>query len=93
MVYSSIGRLVRTLSIVVRMKEEHQIRVRTEFGVERERIRVEVDIKRVREFWFVSIVLVVLNRPWHPIFIGWGGLTLIGLIKSIFRSLNRIRSI
>jgi hypothetical protein len=93
MVYSSIGRLVRTLSIVVRMKEEHQIRVRTEFGVERERIRVEIDIKRVREFWFVSIVLVVLNRPWHPIFIGWGGLTLIGLIKSIFRSLNRIRSI
>jgi hypothetical protein len=93
MVYSSIGRLVRTLSIVVRMKEEHQIRVRTEFGVERERIRVEVDIKRVREFWFVSIVLVVFNRPWHPIFIGWGGLTLIGLIKSIFRSLNRIRSI
>jgi hypothetical protein len=93
MVYSSIGRLVRTLSIVVRMKEEHQIRVRTEFGVERERIRVEVDRKRVREFWFVSIVLVVLNRPWHPIFIGWGGLTLIGLIKSIFRSLNRIRSI
>jgi hypothetical protein len=93
MVYSSIGRLVRTLSIVVRMKEEHQIRVRTEFGVERERIRIEVDIKRVREFWFVSSVLVVLNRPWHPIFIGWGGLTLIGLIKSIFRSLNRIRSI
>jgi hypothetical protein len=93
MVYSSIGRLVRTLSIVVRMKEEHQIRVRTEFGVERERIRVEVDRRRVREFWFVSIVLVVLNRPWHPIFIGWGGLTLIGLIKSIFRSLNRIRSI
>jgi hypothetical protein len=32
------------------MKEEQQIKVRAEFGVERRRIRVEKDRTRVREF-------------------------------------------
>jgi hypothetical protein len=59
-VCSSIGRLARMPSITIGTKEEHQIRVRTEFGVERGRTRVE-------EFLFVSIVLVFLNQPWHPV--------------------------
>jgi hypothetical protein len=42
---------------------------------------------------FVLIGMITLNRPWHPIFIGWGGIVLVGLIKSIFESLNRIRSV
>jgi hypothetical protein len=33
-----------------------------------------------------------LNQPWHPIFIRWGGLTLVGLIKYIFKSLNRTKT-
>jgi hypothetical protein len=37
-------------SITARTKEEQQIRVKVEFGVERRRIRVERDRKRVREF-------------------------------------------
>jgi hypothetical protein len=65
----------------------------SEFGVERGRTRVEGDRIRVGEFWFVSIELVVLNKLWHPIYIGWRGLALVGLIKSIFRSLNQIRYI
>jgi hypothetical protein len=40
---------------------------------------------------FVLIGLVALNQPWHTVYIGWGGLALVGLIKSIFESLNRIR--
>jgi hypothetical protein len=84
------------------MKEEQQIRVRAEIrverdrtGIERDRTRVEEDRTmvdgyrtRVDEFWFILIGLIALNRSWHPVFIGWGGLTLVGLIKSIFRSLN-----
>jgi hypothetical protein len=42
---------------------------------------------------FVLIGMITLNRPWHPIFIGWGGVVLIGLIKSIFESLNQIISV
>jgi hypothetical protein len=80
-------------SVAIRMKEEQQIRVRTKFAVERDRTRVEGDRTRVEEFLFVSIGLVVLNQPWHPVFIGWGHLSLVGLVKSIFESSNRIRSI
>jgi hypothetical protein len=83
-VCSSVGKPARTSSITVGMKEEQQIRVRTEFGVVRGRTRVEGDRRRVGEFWFVLIGLVVLNRPWHPVYIGWGVLAIVGLIKSIF---------
>jgi hypothetical protein len=75
------------------MKEEQKIRVRAEFGVEMRRIRVERDRTRLREF------LVCFNwdgcpqSAWHPVYIGWGGLALIGLIKSVFRSSNQIRSV
>jgi hypothetical protein len=44
-------------------------------------------------FWFVSIGLVALNRSWHPVYIGWRGLALLGHIKSIFKSSNQIRSV
>jgi hypothetical protein len=40
---------------------------------------------------FVPIGMVALNRPWHPVFIGWGGIALVELVESIFESLNRIR--
>jgi hypothetical protein len=46
---SSVGRLVRTPSITTGIKEEWQIRVRTEFGVERGRTRVEGERIRVGE--------------------------------------------
>jgi hypothetical protein len=42
-VCSSVGRPARTPSITAGMKEEHQIRVRTEFGIEIGRTRVEKD--------------------------------------------------
>jgi hypothetical protein len=42
------------------MKEEQQTRVMTEFEVEEKRTMVEGD-RGV--FWFISIVLVALNRP------------------------------
>jgi hypothetical protein len=42
---------------------------------------------------FVPIGMVALNRPWHPVFIGWGGIALVELVESIFESLNRIRSV
>jgi hypothetical protein len=42
-------------SIAVGTKEELQIMVRTEFGVERGRTKVEKDRTRVEEFVFVSI--------------------------------------
>jgi hypothetical protein len=45
----------------------------------------------VGEFLFVSIGLVAFNRPWHLAYIGWGGLALVGFIKSIFESSNQIR--
>jgi hypothetical protein len=48
-------------SITAGTKEEHQIRVRTEFGVERGRTRIEGERIRVEEFWSVSIGLVTLN--------------------------------
>jgi hypothetical protein len=51
----SVDRPARTPSIAVGAKEEQQIRVRTEFVVERGRTRVERDRIRVGEFWFVSI--------------------------------------
>jgi hypothetical protein len=70
------------------MKEEQQIRIRAEFGVEGRRIRVERDRTRVRVFG-----LVALNRSWHPIYIWWRSLAIVGLVKSIFESSNRIRSI
>jgi hypothetical protein len=38
------------------------------------------------------IGLVALNRVWHPVDIGWRGITLVGFIESIFGSSNRIRS-
>jgi hypothetical protein len=60
LVCSSIGRPARTPSITIEMKEEQQIRVRTEFGVERGRIRVG-DRTSVEEFWFILIGLVALN--------------------------------
>jgi hypothetical protein len=50
-VCSSIGKQARTPSITTRTKEEQQIRVWIEFGVERGRTRVG-------EFLFVSIGLV-----------------------------------
>jgi hypothetical protein len=68
------ARPARTSSITTGTKEEHQIRVRTEFGVERDRTRVEGDRTRVGEFLFVLIGLVALNQPWHPVYIGLGGL-------------------
>jgi hypothetical protein len=71
LVCSSVRRLARTSSIAARTKEEQQIRVMIEFGVERNSTRVECDRTRAKEFWFVSIGLVVLNRPWHLVFIGW----------------------
>jgi hypothetical protein len=37
------------------MKEEQQIRIRAEFGVERDRTKVERDRTRVEEFMFVLI--------------------------------------
>jgi hypothetical protein len=92
-VCSSISSPARTPSITTRTKEEKQLRVRIEIGVERDRIRIEGERTRVEEFWFVSIGLVALNRPWHPAYIGWGGLALVGLIKSIFGSSNWIRSV
>jgi uridine phosphorylase len=48
-VCSSIGRPARMPSITTGMKEEQQIRVRIEFGVERGRTRVEGERIRVRE--------------------------------------------
>jgi hypothetical protein len=42
------ARSSRTSSIAIGTKEEHQIRVRVEFRVERRRIRVERDRTRVR---------------------------------------------
>jgi hypothetical protein len=89
----SVDRPARTPSIAVATKEEQQIRVRTEFVVERGRTRVERDRTRVGEFWFVSIELVALNRPCHPVYIGWGCLALVGFVKSIFGSLNQTRSV
>jgi hypothetical protein len=44
------ARPARTPSITTGTKEEHKIRVRTEFGVERRRIKVERDRTRVGEF-------------------------------------------
>jgi hypothetical protein len=41
------ARLASTSSITAGMKEEHQIRITTGFGVERNRIRVEGDRTRV----------------------------------------------
>jgi hypothetical protein len=70
-------------SIIVRMREEQQIRVRAEFGGKRIKTMVETDRKMAEEFWFVLIGLVVLNRSWHSIFIGWGGFTLVGLVKNL----------
>jgi hypothetical protein len=90
-VCSSIARLAGTPSITIGTKEEQQIRVKTKFGVERGRTRVEGDRIRVGEFWFISIGLVALNRPWHLVYIGWGGIAPVGLIKSIFESSNQIR--
>jgi hypothetical protein len=81
-VCSSVGRPARTSSIATGTKEEQQIRVETEFGLERGKTRVEGERIRVGE------VLIVLNRSWHPVYIGWGGLILIGLVNSIFKSLN-----
>jgi hypothetical protein len=63
LVCSSVHRLARMPSITAGTKEEHQIRVRTEFGVERGRTRIEGERIRVEEFWSVSIGLVTLNRP------------------------------
>jgi hypothetical protein len=63
------------------------------FEVERDRTKVEGDRIRVDEFWFVSIGLVTLNRSWYPVFIGWGDLVLVGIIKSTFESSNWIRSV
>jgi hypothetical protein len=48
-VCSSVGRPARTPSITAEMKEEQQIRVRTKFGVERGRTRVEGERIRVEE--------------------------------------------
>jgi hypothetical protein len=64
-----------------------------EFGLERDRTEVEEDRTRVGDFWFISIRLVALNWSWHPVFIGWGCLSLAELIKSIFGSSNQIRSV
>jgi hypothetical protein len=49
-VCSSVGRPARTPSIATGMKEEQQIRVMAEFGVERIRRRVESDRTWVGEF-------------------------------------------
>jgi hypothetical protein len=76
------------------MKEEQQIRVRAEFGVERRRIRVERDRTGVRVFlvcfdWFgcsQPVVTSCINRVMRYF-------PSAGLIKSIFESLNQIRSI
>jgi hypothetical protein len=51
-VCSSVGRLARTPSNAVGTKEEQQIRVRREFGVERGRTRIEKDRTRVGEVLF-----------------------------------------
>jgi hypothetical protein len=46
---SSVGRPARTPSIAARTKEEQQIKVMTEFGVERGRTRMEGERIRVGE--------------------------------------------
>jgi hypothetical protein len=61
-VCSSVGRTARTPSIVIRTKEEQQISIKIEFGIGRRRIRV-------REFLFVSIELVAINRLCHLVYI------------------------
>jgi hypothetical protein len=48
-VCSSVDRPARTPSITAGTKEEQQIRVRTEFGIERGRTRVEGERIRVGE--------------------------------------------
>jgi hypothetical protein len=90
-VCSSIGRPARMPSITAGTKEEQQIRVRTEYGVKRGKTRVEGERIRLGEFLFILIGLVAIDRPWHPVYIGWGGLVILRLIKFIFGSSNRIR--